>query len=83
MKFTMFVLALLSCSVCFAGNRTTTYYNRNGSIQFRATENRGSIRTYDSRGTFSGSYQRSSNSVRQTCPGFSGAKANSTFIRRK
>lgn len=69
--------------IALGGPRTTTYYNRNGSIQFRATENcRDQIQTSDSRGVHSGSFQRSGNTVRQVSPGFNSAKSNSSFSSR-
>lgn len=77
------IVILLNTSVCFGGPKVTTYSNRNGSVQFRAVESRGSIRTYDNRGCFSGEYNRSGNSVRQTQQGFSQSRPNSSFSSQR
>ena len=85
--YTMSIFVTISVfygsTIAWAGPKTTTYFNRNGSIAFRATENKREVRTYDNRGCWSGSYRKSGNSYTQTNKGFSSAKNGSSFIKRK
>lgn len=81
MKCLVFFMLITVCSSCEAG--TKTYYNRNGSVQFRAKTSGSSISTYDSRGCYSGSYRSNGNSITQTNSGFKAAKPNSTFSGKR
>ena len=69
------------CNNCDAG--TKTYYNRNGSVQFRATTQGNTVKTTDSRGCYSGTFRSSGSSVTQTNPGFKAAKPNSSFGNKR
>lgn len=81
MKTFVFCAIMLVCATCEAGSKT--YYNRNGSVQFRSVQSGNQAKTYDSRGAFSGSYSTRGNSVTQIQRGFSSCKPNSTFGNRK
>lgn len=83
--FMSLILFIVLSTPVFAGPKAspkvTVYKNSNGSIKFKSVDSGYKVRTYDSRGCFSGEFRKSGDSMIQTNKGFRSAKSGSSFGR--